>query len=557
MSLTPAGPVTGDRTSLATRFARAWSELTGRDRTAMIPGAAPLQTRAGAVPLGRPQRRNSYRGGEVSRLLADWVSWPTAPDLEMRGDMRLLRGRARELSRNNAHIRQYLNLLKANVLGPKGLDLQPQIRDERGELVEEINDLIEDHWERWACGPVTADGRMPLNELAQLALETTARDGEAFTRFIEHDALNPYGLSLQMYDADLVDDSLNRYPGGRTPEVRLGIEIDEWGRRLGYHIREQQGYNPGQGGLQQLTYRIPASEMLHLFRPARPNQTRGVTWFAAAMLPLQHLQGYTEAELIAARTAAAKMGFVVTKDPSAASAPLDNEDGSGTGVRPVEMEANPGSIEELDPGQEFQSWDPTHPSTAFGDFTKAVLREIATALGVSYNALANDLEGVNYSSMRSGMLIERDLWKMLQQWWGHSFMQPVYERWLNTAILSRAIPLPHSDWRMYTDVRWNHRGWAWVDPKNDAEAGALAISLGLTSRKRLLAETGADFREIIEEIEAETKFAAEKNVTITGAAPPAAGPDARAAATHERPRTDDEPDKPDAADADDDDAAND
>src|SRR6185436_4276836 len=131
---------------LADRFARAVYELTGRDVTSLIPGAsrgAALRMRSAVPPLRRMQRRSSYRGAEVSRLLADWVSWPMSPDLEMRGDLRLLRGRARELSRNNAHIRQYLNLLKANVLGAHGMPLQAQVRDGSGNLDERVNETIE------------------------------------------------------------------------------------------------------------------------------------------------------------------------------------------------------------------------------------------------------------------------------------------------------------------------------------------------------------------------------------------------------------------------------
>jgi lambda family phage portal protein len=510
---------------LRERFARALGELTGRghaDADAAVvpvslgaPSPPELVTRSAVPPMRRMQQRSAFRGAEVSRLLADWIAWPMAPDIEMRGDLRLMRGRARELARNNAHIQRYSNLLKTNVLGVHGMKLQAQVRDAAGELDDPVNELIEDHWDRWASGPVSADGRLPLTELAQLALETTARDGESFARYVQDDGLNPYGLSLQLIDADLVDDYMNVLPGGRQPEIRLGVEIDAWGRRTGYWIREQYGYSPGTAGATFQQYRLDASEVMHLYRPTRPNQTRGVTWYAAAMLPLQHLQGYTEAELIAARTAAAKMGFILTKDPSAPSG--TDDDGSGNGARPVELEANPGSIEELDPGQEFASWDPTHPSTAFPAFVKSVLREIATALGVSYNALANDLEGVNFSSMRAGMQIERDFWQVLQQWWAQSFMQPVYERWLNNAILTRALPLPRSDWRLYTACRWGRRRWAYVNPKEDLEATAMAISLGLTSRTRVLSETSdAEFDEVIEELASETKAAKAAGVDVAG-----------------------------------------
>jgi capsid protein len=57
------------------------------------------------------------------------------------------------------------------------------------------------------------------------------------------------------------------------------------------------------------------------------------------------------------------------------------------------MSAEPGSFEQLSAGMSISSWDPQHPVTAFSEFHKAVLRGIASSLGVSYAALASDLEG--------------------------------------------------------------------------------------------------------------------------------------------------------------------
>ena len=68
---------------------------------------------------------------------------------------------------------------------------------------------------------------------------------------------------------------------------------------------------------------------------------------------------------------------------------------------------------------------------------KALLRFVSSSLGVSYNALASDLEGVNYSSMRSGLLIERDQWRMLQSLMKEQMLQPIFEDWISMVLLSR------------------------------------------------------------------------------------------------------------------------
>ena len=54
--------------------------------------------------------------------------------------------------------------------------------------------------------------------------------------------------------------------------------------------------------------------MLHVFLPERAHQTRGVPMLATAIGALKMLHGYREAELVAARVAASKMGFITSPD---------------------------------------------------------------------------------------------------------------------------------------------------------------------------------------------------------------------------------------------------
>ena len=93
-------------------------------------------------------------------------------------------------------------------------------------------------------------------------------------------------------------------------------------------------------------------------------------------------------------------------------------------------------------GMDIKLFDPTHPTSAFSDFHKAVLRGIASGLGVSYASLASDLENVNYSSIRQGALDERDFYRTLQQFAIEHFVEPVFRRWLQASMTSGDLPLP-------------------------------------------------------------------------------------------------------------------
>jgi len=53
--------------------------------------------------------------------------------------------------------------------------------------------------------------------------------------------------------------------------------------------------------------------------------------------------------------------------------------------------------------RKFVNVDSDYPHQMYSAFVKAHLQGIASGLGISYHALANDLEGVNYSSIRAGV----------------------------------------------------------------------------------------------------------------------------------------------------------
>lgn len=476
------------RTPLLKRLGRAWEELLGT---------------AGGTSV--------YKGAEGSRLTSDWTPTLLSPDDETRWTATRLRARGRDLARNNAYARQYLNLLAVNVIGPHGVSHEATVRDNSGKLNTLINERIEDAWEAWSLSP-TLDGRLSRVAFEQQLIQGVARDGEVLVRLWRGGGGdfpgNPFGLALEAIDPDLLDERYSRQAGDGTNEIRMGIEVDTHGRPLAYHLWDRPLGTLSNGSARKRT-RVPADEIIHLYTQERPNQTRGVTWFAPIMLPIRMLAGYTEAELVAARTAASKMGFFVKKDGEGGGFSPDDT------TRSMEMDANPGTFEFAPDGYGFESWNPDHPNTAFGNFVKAALREVATGLCIDYNTLANDLENVNYSSMRSGLLISRDVWRSKQQWWIDAFERRVYQEWLNMALLNGAMVLGPRDARKFFSARWTPRGWPWVDPLKDVQAALIAIGSGLGSRTAYLAEQGIDLEDTLEDLADEQDMADELGIDIS------------------------------------------
>lgn len=459
----------------------------------------------GMIGLQRaPNTRSSvFAGASSSRLTLDWVAPILSPDQECRGNLRLLRARGRELARNNPIGRHFLNMLSANVIGHAGIRYQSLVRDKKGEIDRDTNKKIETAWSEWCKkGNCTVDGKLSFRALQDLALRTEAMDGESFVRKVKGFG-NKWGFALQTIDADQVDHLFSRPPGNKETEIRLGIEVDTWGKPLAYWVTPG---HPSDFGGSLLGNRIDADQIIHLFDPYRVNQTRGLTWFHAVMMALKMLDGYMEAEIVAARVGAAKMAVLECTDAAAYDEPDANE--------PFRMEANAGMIEAIPPGYTLKEFKPDHPSNAFDQFVKTNLRWVASGLGASYNALANDLQGVNYSSLRSGLIIERDRWKVVQKHVSEDFMQPIFDEWLKMSLLTGALKLDSRDPERYSQGKWIPRGWQWVDPYKETQAAVMGIAAALQTRDQVIADRGGDYEEVFEQLAEEDKVAKQFGIDL-------------------------------------------
>ena len=475
------------RKRLGRAFRSGWKEITGR------------------------VTRSAYDGADVNRLLLDWIAQARTADEEIRGDIQMLRSRARELARNNSYAKRYFRLLINNVVGPTGIRLQGRVRT--GDVLDKAtNTAIETGWKEWAEGPVSVAGKLTLRQFENLLVKTLACDGEVLVRYYRGHPVNRYGLALQFIDADMLDHRFNRPRRGSQNEIRMGVEIDEYGTPVGYWVWDQP--TSVRTSLTRKRQRIDAGDLRHIYMQDRPNQTRGVTWVHSVMVPAHMLDAYEQSEAVAARIGAAKMGFFQKLPEAMTGGIADNA------KVPARMDAAPGSLEVVADGYEFKGWDPDHPTSQFGPFVKQMLRKIASGFSVFYNVLANDAEGVTYSTMRSFALIERDDWRGIQQDVTDMWRRPLYREWLSMSLLTGALTLGTRNPNHYLAVRHVPRGWAWIDPEKEAKAANLSIGNGLNTRTAILAERGEDIEEVFRTLGDEIALAKKYGITLSSDTPP-------------------------------------
>lgn len=488
--------------------------------------------RTAAAPVTRREpvvMQRSYAGASNAARYADFKASYLSADAELETALPKLRARARNLERNNPHARRFVSLLQDNIVGSAGFSLQVSAKRTDGPNSQPDNygnDLILTAWKKW-CRTATADGMMTFREACRAVVRAWGRDGEILVHFRQGRQFRD-ALALRIYEADHLDETLNRtYPGTRN-RIRMGVEIDGDEKPIAYHIlTDHPGETVWSSGNRRYT-RIPASEMLHVYIKSRPGQTRGEPPMCVVLTDVKMMAGYREAEVTNRRVAASKMGFF-ERDENAG--PVKGVADSITPDGQLEMEVEPGKMTALPPGYRFNSFNPNTSSTDFAGFERQMIRSIAAGLGVSYFDLAMDLSDVSYSSIRQGALSDRDFYRGLQSFFIERFVWPVYSRWLQNLFDFTDTGIPARRYDKFLDASsFRGRGWSWVDPQKEIDAAIKAREGRMNSLQNQVAETGRDWWEVADEIAEEEAYLQRLQIPVVSKNQPAQQPVANDAA---------------------------
>ena len=473
-----------------------------------------------------------YDAAKRDHLTAGWTSSSASANEDIRNALEIVRARSRDLAANNDYMRKFLRMCEVNIVGPHGFrykNLTANLGARVGDASapdEAARTLIESAYAKWsAAGVCEVTGRHSLRQLMKLVVKAAARDGEYLLRRIRGaSAGNAHGYALQILDIDRLDVRLNGEHGANR--VIMGVEVDEVMRPVAYHLLTT---HPGDYSYLhrngQRYERVVARDVFHGGIADRAEQVRYMPWAHTAMLRLEMLGKFQTAAVVAARKGAETLGVlqqaVDADQPNPGAAALGERDPSDGNNYETSL---PGQYDTLPPGYTLQPFDTKYPSDVFGVFVKDCLRGVASGLMVAYNGLANDLEGVNYSSIRAGVLEERDGWSDLQTFFIEQLADRIHADWLEMALLSGAIAypggaaLPASKLDKFAEHQFTGRKWQWVDPSNDAQAADLARRRGWVTDSQITADRGGDWWDNVTEI-AQEQAHADKLKVVIGAAP--------------------------------------
>lgn len=407
----------------------------------------------------------------------------------------LLRARARQIVRSNPYASNAADSFVANAVGA-GIAPSSLVADTT------LKETIQKLWLAWT-DEADADGLTDFYGLQALAARAMFEAGECFVRFRPRrpeDGLT-VPIQLQLLEAEHLPFGKTESASNGNP-IRCGIEFDAIGRRVAYHFyRKHPGDSTEQGNKGEIV-RVPASEILHLYRPQRPGQIRGVPWISPALVKLYLLDQYDDAELDRKKVAALFAGFITKNAPEDNLLGEGAPDAAGSAVAGL----SPGTMQVLLPGEDIKFSSPADVGGSYEMFQYRTLLAIAAALGVPYTNVTGDLKAANYSSIRAGTVeFRRRLDQFQHATLIYQLCRPVWKRWLETAVLSGALTMPGfaRDPAKYSVVKWITPKWEWVDPLKDRQAEKIAQECGWKAPSDIIEAEGYDVDETYRRIAAD------------------------------------------------------
>jgi lambda family phage portal protein len=485
-----------------------------------------------AAPATRRVQVQAFDAGQSKRRLKAIPTNAAALNTQIRLYGKTVLARSRYLALNNGYAASAKDAFVSALVGD---GIKPSWLVKDAALKAELQEL----WLAWT-DEADADWITDFYGMQSIIGGEMFEAGECFVRFrprrSEDGLMVP--LQLQILPSEMLDVNFKKDLGGGR-RIECGIEFDAIGRRTAYHFFKK---HPGSdayplAGLLERTP-VPASEVLHLYRPIRAGQIRGIPHTLSGMVTLALLDLYDDAELERKRTAALFGAFVTRPVADDDDHPLGNAseaqvlyaDQAGNALLgevapPPALE--PGATIDLKPGEDVKFAEPADVGASYDPFQYRNLLRAAAGFGVPYADMTGDLRATSYGSQRGGILqFRRRIQAIQNHVMIYQFCRAVAWRWMEEGMFAQAMPFSPFDYlkrkQELRQIKWIPPKWEWIDPLKDRQAEKLAVDEGWKARDDVIEAEGYDPEETDERIAASQQRAEGKGIKIGAAktAPP-------------------------------------
>jgi lambda family phage portal protein len=418
--------------------------------------------------------------------MGGWTPVASSANAQMDAVIQTVRNRCRDLSANNPYGNKAKRVIASNMVG-QGIKAQVKnISDQKQ------NKEIESLFKRWAeSTKCDAGGKLNFYGIQSLIAKSLVDGGEIFIRRrkINKTRFNEIPFQLQVLEPEFLDDSKDSGFVTAGTTLRKGIEYNDFGVPIAYHFYKE---HPSEGLYGKMeTVRVPAEEVIHLYRMDRAGQLRGIPWLTPAVIRLKDLNDYESTQLIRQKISACFMAFVRDMNMNSATAGLPS---STDDPNKLLDKITPATIELLGPGRDVTFANPPSVGGDYESYTAQILRGISVGTGCTYEMLTNDYSRVNFSSGRMGWL---------------EFQRELHE-WQRDIFIMNFLPAVWDWFQQYAEIAgynmsdiqaiWTPPRREMIDPANEINATKTEVRSGFNSLSGAIMELGRDPEEIFEAI---------------------------------------------------------
>jgi len=439
-------------------------------------------------------RMGAYDAASISRRLASWVAPQEHLNSILQYNGATVRARSRDSVRQDSWIASGVDDWVSEAIGTGGIP-HPQHSN------PEIRKLLKELWKQFA-DEADAAGTSNVYGLQALAFRGAIEGGETFTRLRPRRPEDGLKVPLQLQVVESEQVPLEKNESNGANKIRCGIEFTPFEKRAAYWMHANHPYDGTITTNDLTTKRILADYVLHEYHVRRPGQIRGEPWTVRSLVRAKQLSRFDDATAEKQALSACMVGLIEPPASEDIILPEDSsisETGETADTGQALSRLSPGNFLVVPVDGKVTIMQGADVGANYEAFEKASLRWIAKGMGNTYEAITGDLSGVNYSSIRAGVVKFRRLCRAVQenliifQW-----SKPVWRAFVEACVLAGHINA--SDYAAnraeYLDVIWQFTKWEWVDPLKDVQADRIEVEAGFASRSEKIAERGRDPEEV-------------------------------------------------------------
>jgi lambda family phage portal protein len=468
--------------------------------------------------------------------MAGWMPWLGSPDTETTPYRDQSVARIRDLVRNDGWAAGAVARLTDSTIGADfRLSAQPDYRALSRRFgakfdaawAKEFSEAAEAGWRSWAYDPLkwcdTARA-MTVPQMFRLAFRHYIVEGEALAVLPWRPDRRGYGRARYATTLQVIDPDRLSNPSMAMDQrlLRGGQELDEDGVVVAYHIRKahiNDWFNAGESVTWERVERETEwgrPQVVHHFDAERAGQHRPIGgMFVPVLARMRMLSQYDRVELQAAIINSIFGAYIESPFDAADIEQSLQDDSQLSQYQRLRSEfhqdrrlmAGNVRLATLFPGEKINTITASRPAAAFEAFEGAILRNLATSLGMSFETVSGDYRGSSYSSARQALIGE---WRTVARRrvdFGAGVCNPVYVALLEEMIDRRDVPLPagapdFAEIRAeLARCRWIGPGRGYIDITKETDGMRMQIASGMTTLENACESVGgSDWIENLEQL---------------------------------------------------------